>query len=272
MKFFNDLSIRSKLIWIMFVTSVFSLGISFTFVVLRDVKNFKREMVENTEAVAHLIGDFSIVDLTFRDPKASQNTLAILRSLPYIDFACVYQEDGKVFSSYARHKSTNQALPARASSYECKDGYLHVFYSIKQEGKNYGTIYLRASTEMLDSKVKKHFLTMIAVMAGVLFLAFLFAMQLQGLISKPILALTEVTQKVSEQADYTIRVESDSRDEIGILSEGFNNMLLQIQKRQQERTQAINALQESEERYRNLVETTPEAIFVEQDQKLVYMN
>src|SRR5262245_38963090 len=113
MNLFKDLSIRSKLIWIMFITSVFSLGISFTFVVLRDVKNFKREMVENTMAIAHLIGDFSIVDLTFQDPKASQNTLAILRSIPYIDFACVYQEDGKVFSSYAANKSANAAPLAR---------------------------------------------------------------------------------------------------------------------------------------------------------------
>lgn len=272
MNFFKDLSIRSKLIWIMFVTSVFSLGISFTFIVLRDVKNFKREMVENTMAIAHLIGDFSIVDITFRDPKASQNTLAILNSLPYIDFACVYQEDGKIFSSYARNKSTDKPPSAHASSHEFKDGYLHVFLSITQQGKNYGTIYLRASTEMLNSKVKKHFLTLIAVMAAVLFLAFLFAMQLQRVISKPILALTDVTQKVSERADYTLRVEIDSRDEVGILSEGFNNMLMQIQKRQLERSQALAALKESEERYRNLVETTPEAIFVEQDEKLVYMN
>jgi PAS domain S-box-containing protein len=272
MNFFKDLSIRSKLIWIMFVISVFSLGISFTFVVLRDVKNFKREMVENTIAIAHLIGDFSIVDLTFRDPKASENTLAILKGLPYINFACVYQEDGKVFSFYARNKSTAKAPVVRSSSFDFQDGFLHVFYSIRQQGKNYGTIYLRASTAMLDSKVKKHFLTMIALMAAVLFLTFLIAMQLQRLISKPILALTEITQKVSEKADYTLRVESDSKDEIGILSQGFNNMLMQIQKRQFERSQALAALQESEERYRNLVETTPEAIFVEQNQKLVYMN
>lgn len=256
----------------MFIISVFSLGISFTFVVLRDVKNFKREMVENTMAIAHLIGDFSIVDLTFQDPKASQNTLAILKSLPNIDFACVYQEEGKVFSSYARDKSENTAPMARSSSYDFRDGYLHVFYSITQQNKHYGTIYLRASTATLDSKVKKHFLTMIAVMAGVLFLAFLFAMQLQRLISKPIMVLTDVTKKVSQKADYTLRVESDSKDEIGILSEGFNNMLMTIQKRQLERTQALSALQETEERYRNLVETTPEAIFVEQDGKLVYMN
>jgi PAS domain S-box-containing protein len=195
-----------------------------------------------------------------------------LKSLPYIDFACVYQEDGKVFSSYARDKTNNTPPLVRPSSYDFKNGYLHVFYSISPQGKNYGTIYLRASTATLDAKVQKHFLTMIAVMAAVLFLAFLFALQLQRLISKPILALTDVTKKVSEKADYTLRVESDSKDEIGILSQGFNNMLTQIQKRQFERSQALAALQESEERYRSLVETTPEAIFVEQNGNLVYMN
>ncbi|HEY7160926.1 MAG TPA: CHASE sensor domain-containing protein, partial [Acidobacteriota bacterium] len=256
----------------MFIISVFSLGISFSFVVLRDVKNFKREMSENTMAIAHLIGDFSIVDLTFQDPKASQSTLAILKSLPNIDFACVYQEDGKVFSYFARDKARNTAPPARPSSYDFRDGHLHVFYTIAQQGKTYGTIYLRASTATLDAKVQKHFLTIIAVMSIVLFLAFLFALQLQRLISKPIVALTDVTKKVSEKADYTLRVESDSKDEIGILSQGFNNMLTQIQKRQFERSQALAALQESEERYRSLVETTPEAIFVEQHGNLVYMN
>jgi len=53
-------------------------------------------------------------------------------------------------------------------------------------------------------------------------------------ISNPILYLAEMAQRISANADYTIRVPKPGNDEIGVLYDGFNDMLEQIQKRQED--------------------------------------
>lgn len=256
----------------MLVVSTFSTVAGFSFVIFRDIKNFKKEMVETTSILAGMIGDFSVTDIAFLDPEASEATLRFLEKHPYIEAAYLYQANGKLFSGYPSSKTLSNAPQVREPSYEFKDGQLHIFQKITSKGRTYGTIYLRASTITLDEKLKKHLLTLIPVMLAVLFLSFVFAMQLQRLISKPILALADATTEVSKKMDYSMRVRTDSRDEIGTLYEGFNNMLSQIQRRKEERDKAEAALRESENRYRNLVESFPETIFVEENDNLVYMN
>ena len=54
---------------------------------------------------------------------------------------------------------------------------------------------------------------------------------LQKLISDPIDSLSEAMKKVSTCGDYSHRVERVANNELGILSDGFNNMLEQIQGR-----------------------------------------
>jgi light-regulated signal transduction histidine kinase (bacteriophytochrome) len=54
-------------------------------------------------------------------------------------------------------------------------------------------------------------------------------MKLQASISNPILALTETAKAVSERKDYTVRATKEGNDEIGFLTEAFNQMLSEIQ-------------------------------------------
>jgi signal transduction histidine kinase/CheY-like chemotaxis protein len=64
--------------------------------------------------------------------------------------------------------------------------------------------------------------------------ALLLAAKVQHLISKPILDLVQVTRRVSFEKDYSLRAVRQSRDEMGLLILGFNEMLEQIQLRDEE--------------------------------------
>jgi len=77
---------------------------------------------------------------------------------------------------------------------------------------------------------------------------------LQKSISEPIHNITSIAQTISEEADYSIRIDSNSNDEIGILSLQFNEMLQKIEERETERDNAEHALLESERQLRNIVE------------------
>ena len=59
----------------------------------------------------------------------------------------------------------------------------------------------------------------------------LLSTRLQRVISDPILRLADTARRVSSEKDYSIRAPSDRFDEIGMLIDGFNEMLDQIQVR-----------------------------------------
>jgi signal transduction histidine kinase/DNA-binding response OmpR family regulator len=64
-----------------------------------------------------------------------------------------------------------------------------------------------------------------------LFVAFLLANRLQQIITKPVIELADIIRKVSAAKDYRLRATVSNHDEVGLLAAGFNEMLGQIQQR-----------------------------------------
>jgi signal transduction histidine kinase/CheY-like chemotaxis protein len=59
----------------------------------------------------------------------------------------------------------------------------------------------------------------------------LLASRLREVISRPILHLAEIETRVSREKDYSVRARKEADDELGVLIDGFNDMLGQIQSR-----------------------------------------
>lgn len=68
-------------------------------------------------------------------------------------------------------------------------------------------------------------------MAVCLAVAYFLAAMLRGMISRPILNLAKTMNIISHEKNYGIRVAKESNDETGTLLGGFNDMLVQIQER-----------------------------------------
>ncbi len=107
---------------------------------------------------------------------------------------------------------------------EFQGEFLHLSQRIQDEERKYGTIYLRFSIAGLQRKISSYLATMISLGAGLIVLSFILALQLQRIISKPLIELAEATKKVSDERDYSIRMQTDSSDEIGVLFSGFNRV------------------------------------------------
>src|SRR5206468_9954617 len=76
--------------------------------------------------------------------------------------------------------------------------------------------------------------TMLIVLIGALFIAFLISSKLQGVISKPLLKLASTAKTVSAGKNFAIRAEKSGNDEVGVLIDGFNEMLGQIEERDEQ--------------------------------------
>ena len=113
---------------------------------------------------------------------------------------------------------------------------------------------------------------MLILTGGLLLLSLVLAMSLQNVISKPILRLTETARTISRSKDYSLRVRKVTEDEIGMLCDEFNGLLDQVEHGKKEQDITEKALRESENRYRILVESSPQAVYLEQERRIIYAN
>jgi len=90
---------------------------------------------------------------------------------------------------------------------------------------------------------------------------------LQGIVSEPIVGLARVAQEVGQKNDLSIRAESGSDDEIGVLISRFNQMLNRIQEND-------HALRISEQRFRQVTESIREVFWMTDAQKeqMIYIS
>ena len=77
---------------------------------------------------------------------------------------------------------------------------------------------------------------------------------------RPILDLAHVSREIAGSSNYSIRVENSGNDEIGVLYDGFNNMLDQIEKRETERRQAEKDLEYARNLLNNVVNSMPSVL------------
>ncbi len=238
MRRLGDVSLRTKLIGLVTLVTFVALGGAFAFVVLRDVKALREEMAERTVLIARVVGDYSAPDLVFRDRKASEESLALLRAMPDLRYAALYDVEGALFSSY--RSGPGIALPpysARTAA-EFRDGLLHVNERIAVRGEGIATLALGVSTAALDGRIRAHLLGTAGAVALILGVAILLALGLGKLISEPLTRLVETARRISRSPDYSVRVLSPGSDELGALTDAFNEMLGEIQRREQDREKA----------------------------------
>jgi signal transduction histidine kinase/CheY-like chemotaxis protein len=122
---------------------------------------------------------------------------------------------------------------------------LHLFRSVRKEGETLGTVYIREDLEELRGRVATYTRAAAIVVLGSSLVALLLSSRLQKLISAPILRLADLESRVSREKDFSLRAVKDSDDELGVLIDGFNDMLVQIQERDAELTVSKEAAEQA---------------------------
>ena len=246
MKSLNNLSIRDKLVGIILVSTIFSMVAGFALVVTRTLKTYEQQLLFSTESITNVLGAYAAFYLVFKDDDQTmqiQATTVLNQSLeghPWISDAILFDREGEVFTRYTRDDPLPPPpIPDRDVAYIDEDeGYAHAFVPLSfrddDELKDVGTIYLRGTKEKIDKDIRDFLIYMGLLTVAMVGAAVVLAYLLQGFISKPILHLAGEAQRISSDADYSVRVRKPGNDEIGMLYDGFNNMLEQIQNRQED--------------------------------------
>ena len=233
MRLFKNLSIRRKLIVLAMIASTVALLVMCTACMTFDILTFRQKMTQDLTMNAQIIGANCSAALTFSDGNDASQTLASVSADPHIVSACVFNTDGKVFASFARAGEPDGQLPAQVlpDSARFVNGNLEVFRSIELRGRTVGTLYLRSDLDQLWARITRYGIILASVLAACTAVAFLLASRLQRVISDPVRHLAETARMVSTDRNYSVRAVRSSNDELGLLMDGFNEMLDEIQQR-----------------------------------------
>jgi signal transduction histidine kinase len=237
--------IRQKLMLIAMLTTGGTLLLAGAAIIYFNMVRFKEEMKRDLNSLADIVAQNSTAALSFQDPGAEIDTLSALKARPSIVAAAVYDGQGGLFVALAPGGGTARVPPRPGPDVpRFEDGSLVVFRPIDLKGKRIGIVYLRSDLHELRSRVWTQALTVGIVFLASGIVALALSSGLQRLISGPILALAATARAVSERRDYSIRAGKRSSDELGILVDAFNDMLVQIQRRDSELRDAKEVLEE----------------------------
>ena len=129
-----------------------------------------------------------------------------------------------------------------------------IWQAIVRENQQIGSIILQSDLGELSELFRQVYTVIFMSFFISLGFGYILAKELQGNLSKPILSLSETAQKISEHKDFSARATKYGDDEVGGLTDSFNDMLEQIQI-------SNTALKESQERYRSFVQNSSEPTF-----------
>jgi signal transduction histidine kinase len=241
---FGRIPLRWKVVLIMLGVAAASLMLAGAGLLLYERASFERETERKLVLLADVIGLNSTAALAFNDTAAGSETLAALSSDEHVMAAALYNMQGRLFARYLR-RGTDHALPEPApplGDVTFGDGLASLVRAINLSGQPVGKMYLLADTSGWSATMWG-FIGILAILVVTILVVGLFvSIWLQRLITDPITHLAQLTRRIGQERNYSLRAVPRTADELGVLVHGFNDMLDEIEKRRGELEGAHNEL------------------------------
>ena len=232
MKFLRQLPLARKLILTMMATSSVALLVACLFFLSYDLITLRHNVAEHLKGLAGITGANVTAALIYDDPRSADLVLRALQSEPYIVAARIYDGHRRVFASYRRNLSSPvvplpDLPPALGSRLEPE--HVTECHPIILDGDVIGSLYLVSDLQELQVR-RRRFLIFVFLLTVVSSTVALFvAILLKRVIARPILELVETTKTVSREKNFAVRASKHVDDELGLLVDGFNEMLAEIE-------------------------------------------
>jgi signal transduction histidine kinase len=208
---------------------------------------YRQAAVNTLTAEAQIVGANSVSALQFNDPYQAETTLSALSNSPDVIAGAIYTQSGQLFAQYPTNIppirpqafSQSQLLSSWLNGTDILVGTRVVFQNTRV-----GTVYIQAHLTGLREQAVRYASIAAAILLICLAVALLLGAIFRRLLSEPIVALARTARLVSRYRDYSLRFEpGQSYDELASLTEAFNEMLAEIQRRDAALEQARGELE-----------------------------
>ena len=216
-------SMRTRLLAVIGTVTLLAI-VTFASIALVSERDAARDALASEQAaLATLVANRSAAALLFGDPSLAQENLDALGGIPHVQAACLYDNEGRLFTGYTVQGAAPCPEHRRAAS---ADDAASLVAEVPVElDEVVGALSLRSSLRPVQQRLREQAETWAAaglVGAG---LALLFALLLERLISGPIRRVSAVVESIDASDARGRRAPVEGSDEVGQLAEAFNRML-----------------------------------------------
>ena len=256
MQSLRDLPIKRKLLWVTLATCGSALAMACTALFWFQSANFRKGFVAELQSLGGVVAQNSAAPLAFDDRKSAVEVLSALKVKPHITSAWVFDSQGKLFARFGSDESPDDRLRKQpVGQVTFQQGFAHLGLLIVLQDGAPGRLQLRARfQDQYRQLLTLYGAVLAAVLVGSLVVILIVSSFMQRIITGPLAILADVARNVSEKEEYATRAPEAGRDEVGLLTRTFNQMLDQIQSRDQR-------LRESQQRFEVAVQGSSDGLW-----------
>src|SRR5437867_3868807 len=252
MQHLRDRPIRQKITFIIMVISSVVLLLACAALFAFQAYTLRNHSTHELAVIGQITAHNSAAAVMFKDEEAADQTLAGLKTMPQIVAARLELLDRQPLAQFGTTEDKIEFQNTGLNSgFRIEQNRILMAQPVIRDGKQEGTLYLFADLRAMSSQLLKLYTGIFSlVLAASLLLAYLLSSRFQRFITNPILKLAGTAHTIADQNDYSVRAEKVYGDEVGGLTDAFNQMLAQIQSQdsalqnaQQELQQQVTALQ-----------------------------
>jgi signal transduction histidine kinase/ActR/RegA family two-component response regulator/HAMP domain-containing protein len=231
----RDISIKRKLTLITMASSALAVLLVSAGLVTFGLVMFRTDTTHRLASTAEIIGNQSAPLLAFGGTKKDISDLLALNAQEDIATACIYKGTNIFATAYFRPKRSQEPPPPHVGAegwrFNFHKSELEGFHYIRQDGDVIGAVYLKSTLDEFYLRIYRYVSIIILFMLAALAITYWLASRLQRIISRPIFHLAQTAKTVSLEKNYALRAQKQSHDELGELTDDFNEMLAEIQER-----------------------------------------
>ena len=258
---FSDLPITKKLMWIMHGSTLLAVLLASAFFGASEAISYRQATIDQIATLGGVIGTNSTAAITFEDSDLADQVLRSLDANDEVMSSHIFLSSGELFSSYRPENTTapdSNDVPdevqslvdatIETSSMQQKFAGLRYVDAVRPiifDAEIIGYLHLRTSLGSFVATLQRIAIVALIVMLMAVIVAYILSSRLQSTVSFPILQLSGLMKRVSDDQDYSVRAVPRSGDEIGGLMRGFNDMLEQINLRDEKLAYANQELSDA---------------------------
>ncbi|MSR16250.1 MAG: sensor histidine kinase, partial [Methylococcaceae bacterium] len=206
----------------------------------------KQNLITNLQTQSDIISENSLASLAFMDDTTTRKTLGALKHNPDILYAGLYNPQQQLLADY---RNTTYQEPLILNKNELSQShrliqtssFIQLIQPVQLNNELLGYLVLRTNFDSFEKKLEDYAALILITLFNTILIALSLATYMQRLVSSPIIKIAKFIQDITKSKNYT-PIKKEFEDELGALTDAFNEMLTELNLSFEKRDEAQQAL------------------------------